>query len=51
MTIARLIDRLEVLGLVKRRTDPEDRRIQHLVLTPGATPVLHENKRLRAKLS
>ena len=50
MTIARLIDRLEELGLVKRCIDPEDRRIWRLRLTPAATPLLHEIKRFRAKL-
>jgi MarR family transcriptional regulator, transcriptional regulator for hemolysin len=50
MTIARLIDRLEELGLVKRCTDPEDRRIWRLRLTPAAAPLLREIKRFRAKL-
>ena len=50
MTIARLIDRLEELGLVKRCSDPEDRRIWRLRLTPAAVPILREIKRFRAKL-
>ena len=50
MTIARLIDRLEELGLVKRCPDPEDRRVWRLRLTPAAAPMLREIKRLRAKL-
>jgi len=50
MTIARLIDRLEELGLVKRCSDPEDRRIWRLRLTPAAAPILREIKRFRAKL-
>jgi DNA-binding MarR family transcriptional regulator len=50
MTIARLIDRLEELGLVKRCADPEDRRIWRLRLTPAAAPLLREFKRFRAKL-
>jgi MarR family transcriptional regulator, transcriptional regulator for hemolysin len=50
MTVGRLIDRLEALGLVKRCTDPEDRRIWRLRLTPAAAPFLREIKRLRAKL-
>ena len=29
MTVARLIDRLEETGLVKRCTDPDDRRARH----------------------
>jgi len=50
MTVARLIDRLEELGLVKRCIDPEDRRIWRLRLTPAAVPFLRDVKRLRAKL-
>jgi len=50
MTIARLIDRLEELGLVARCTDPQDRRIWRLRLTPAAAPILREVKHLRAKL-
>ena len=50
MTIARLIDRLEALGLVKRCVDPKDRRIWRLRLTPAAAPLLDEIKQMRAKL-
>jgi DNA-binding MarR family transcriptional regulator len=50
MTVARLIDRLESRGLVKRCPDPADRRIWRLRLTPAATPILGEIKKLRAKL-
>jgi MarR family transcriptional regulator for hemolysin len=50
ITVARLIDRLEELGLVERRADPDDRRIWRLRLTPAAGPVLREIKRYRAKL-
>jgi MarR family transcriptional regulator for hemolysin len=50
MTVARLIDRLESLGLVKRCPDPADRRIWRLRLTPAATPILSEIKEFRAKL-
>jgi DNA-binding MarR family transcriptional regulator len=50
MTVARLIDRLESLGLVKRCADPADRRIWRLRLTPAATPMLSEIKQYRAKL-
>jgi MarR family transcriptional regulator for hemolysin len=50
MTIARLIDRLETLGMVKRCPDPADRRIWRLQLTPAAGPLLREIKHLRAKL-
>jgi MarR family transcriptional regulator, transcriptional regulator for hemolysin len=50
MTIARLIDRLETLGLVERRSDPADRRIWRLRLTPAATPLLREIRSFCAKL-
>jgi MarR family transcriptional regulator for hemolysin len=50
ITVARLIDRLEDLGLVNRCPDPEDRRIWRLRLTPAAAPILCEVKRLRAEL-
>ena len=50
MTIARLIDRLEELGLVKRCPDPDDRRIWRLRLTPAAAPLLREIGSLRTKL-
>jgi MarR family transcriptional regulator for hemolysin len=50
MTIARLIDRLEALGLVKRCMDPKDRRIWRLRLTPAAAPLIGEIKEMRAKL-
>jgi MarR family transcriptional regulator for hemolysin len=50
MTIARLIDRLEELGLVERCHDPKDRRIWRLRLTPAAAPLLRQIDRFRAKL-
>ena len=50
MTIAKLIDRLETLGLVKRRADPADRRVWRLRLTPAAAPMTREIKNFRAKL-
>jgi DNA-binding MarR family transcriptional regulator len=50
ITVARLVDRLEATGLVKRCIDPEDRRIWRLRLTPAAAPILREIKRCRAKL-
>ena len=50
ITIARLVDRLEALGLVKRCTDPNDRRIWRLRLTPAAAPLLRDIKRLRVRL-
>jgi DNA-binding MarR family transcriptional regulator len=50
MTIARLIDRLEQAGLVRRCNDPHDRRAWRLRLTPAARPILHEIKAMRADL-
>lgn len=50
MTIARLIDRLEKLGLVERRADPADRRIWRLRLTAKATPLHRDINRLCTKL-
>ena len=40
ITIARLIDRLEASGYVKRCADPNDRRIRRLHLMPAAEPIL-----------
>ncbi len=42
ITVARLIDRLEVRGMVERRPDPKDRRIWRLHLCPPAHGVLRE---------
>ena len=40
ITVARLVDRLEALGLVERRAVPADRRIWRLHLREAAAPVL-----------
>ena len=40
ITVARLIDRLEAGGTVKRCADPSDRRVHRLHLLPAAEPVL-----------
>jgi DNA-binding MarR family transcriptional regulator len=45
ITLVRLVDRLEKSGLVERRSDPSDRRVRTLHLTPDALPLL---KRIRA---
>ena len=50
ITVARLVDRLEEQGLVERCTDPKDRRIWRLRLTPAAAPVLRDVKRYRAEV-
>jgi MarR family transcriptional regulator for hemolysin len=49
-TIARLIDRLEGLGLVERCHDPADRRIWRLRVTPAASSLMHEIDHFRARL-
>ena len=50
MTVARLIDRLEEQGLVRRCNDEGDRRIWRLRLTPEAEPLLRNIAAYRAKL-
>src|SRR6266568_2211418 len=40
ITLVRLLDRLEELGLVERRPDPNDRRARLLRLTPEAHAML-----------
>jgi MarR family transcriptional regulator for hemolysin len=42
ITLTRLIDRLCDNGLIERRSDPSDRRVKRLFLTPGAKPVLEK---------
>jgi MarR family transcriptional regulator for hemolysin len=50
ISIGRLVDRLEARGLVERRSDPRDRRVWRLQLTPAATPILREIRKYRAEL-
>ena len=50
ITVARLVDRLEAQGLVERCSDPDDRRIWRLRVTPAAGPMLAEIKQFRVKL-
>ena len=47
ITVARLIDRLEAGGYVKRCADPNDRRIHRLHLLPAAEPILGKITRYR----
>jgi MarR family transcriptional regulator for hemolysin len=42
ITIARLIDRMEAAGWVRREADTADRRASLLFLTPRAAPILDE---------
>jgi DNA-binding MarR family transcriptional regulator len=51
ITIARLVDRLEVRGLVVRKADPRDRRVWRLHLTPAAAPILREISKYRAEIN
>ena len=51
ITVGRLIDRLEMRGLVERRSDPTDRRIRRLHLLPAAQPFLDEIARYREELT
>ena len=49
ITVGRLIDRLEMRGMVERRPDPADRRIRRLHLLPAAQPILDELARYRVE--
>lgn len=51
ITVGRLIDRLEMRGLVERRSDPTDRRIRRLHLLPAAQPILDEITRYCVELT
>lgn len=48
ITIARLIDRMELAGWVERRADPCDRRAMRLYLTPKSAPILAQMQDLGA---
>ena len=50
ITVARLIDRIEALGLVKRHEDPTDHRIWRLQVTPAATSALRDSKCYQGEL-
>jgi len=51
ITVARLVDRLEMRGMVERRPDPRDRRIWRLHLLPPARGVLREIDVHRAEMT
>src|SRR5205807_3339760 len=40
ITLGRIVDKLQMFGLVERRPDPSDRRVWLLHLTPAARPKL-----------
>ena len=48
MAMVRILDHMEVEGLVERRPDPADRRARSLYLTPKSKPALDEIWRLAA---
>ena len=49
ITLARLVDRLELSGLVERRPDPSDRRARLLFLGERAHPLLEQLRALGAE--
>ena len=51
ISVGRLIDRLEARGLVERRPDPGDRRVNRLHLLSAAKPFLEEITVQRESLS
>jgi MarR family transcriptional regulator, transcriptional regulator for hemolysin len=51
ITVARLVDRLEVHGMVERRPDPRDRRIWRLHLKLPAYGALRDINRQRAEMA
>jgi DNA-binding MarR family transcriptional regulator len=48
MTLVRLLDRLEGLGFVERRPDPNDRRARNLHLTEAASSMLEHIREVGA---
>jgi MarR family transcriptional regulator, transcriptional regulator for hemolysin len=46
ITLGRIIDRLQTRGLIERHSDPSDRRVWLLHLTPAARPKLTQLRRL-----
>lgn len=50
ITIGRLLDRLEANGLIERRSDPLDRRIWRLSLTPKSAEILQQIAAFRREL-
>lgn len=50
MTVARLVDRLEAAGYVRRCADPADRRVWRLELLPEAQPLIHEIEAVRDEI-
>jgi MarR family transcriptional regulator for hemolysin len=42
ISLTRLLDRLDENGLIERRADPNDRRVNRLYLQPAARPLLEQ---------
>ncbi len=51
ITLTRLIDRLCEHGLIERRADAHDRRVNRLHLLPAARPLLEQLAELRAEIT
>jgi MarR family transcriptional regulator for hemolysin len=51
ITLTRLIDKLYDLGLIERRSDDSDRRVNRLYLTEAARPLMLKLGRLRNELT
>jgi DNA-binding MarR family transcriptional regulator len=51
ITLTRLLDQLETLGLIERRRSPADRRAFQLYLTPAAKPYLATFEALSERIS
>jgi DNA-binding MarR family transcriptional regulator len=49
ITLARVLDRLELAGWVERRPDPTDRRARLLFLKPEALPIMEQLQGLGAE--
>lgn len=49
ITTCRMVDRLELAGLVERRRDPGDRRAWQIFLTDAAMPLMEELKERSAE--
>jgi MarR family transcriptional regulator, transcriptional regulator for hemolysin len=50
ISVARLVNRLEKIGVVERCPDPTDRRVRRLRLRPAAAPILREIAYYRTEL-
>ncbi len=51
ITLTRLIDKLCDSGLIERRSDASDRRVNRLYLTPAARPLMAKLAALRAAIA